>query len=171
MRPRWQRTARREVPGVDVTAFLSLMVILVPFLLITAVFTRTTILEIQPATGGGDALPAQDPLQLRVIVRQEVIQVEYLGQTQAVQIDRTSDAGALESLSALARQLKARYPDSLEATVLLEPQISYDVLVQVLDALRVRLQRHGDAVDRTELFPLIALGPVPGTAPQRGAAQ
>ena len=53
---------------------------------------------------------------------------------------------------------------------MLEPQIPYDVLVQVLDVLRVKLQRHGDAVEQTELFPLIALGPVPAPEqPGRGA--
>jgi len=163
VRPRWQRTARRDVPNVDVTAFLSLMVILVPFLLVTAVFSRTTILEIQTVTGEGDRLPAPDPLQLQVIVRQDVIEVGYLGQVQAAQMDRSSDVKALESLAILAGELKARYPRSLEATVLLEPQISYDVLVQVLDVLRVKLQRHGDAVEQAELFPLIALGPVPAS--------
>ncbi len=160
MRPRWQRTARRDMPNVDVTAFLSLMVILVPFMLVTAVFSRTTILEIQPAAGEVDRLPASDPLQLQVIVRQDMIEVAYLGQAQTAQIDRVSDDMALESLATLAAELKARYPQSLEATVLLEPQIPYEVLVQVLDVLRIKQQRHGDAVEQTELFPLIALGPV-----------
>lgn len=151
------------MPIVDVTAFLSLMVILVPFLLVTAVFSRTTILEIQPETGEGDHLSAPDPLQLKVIVRQDKIEVTYLGQAQTAQIDRVSDDKALQSLAILAANLKARYPQSLEATVLLEPQIPYDVLVQVLDVLRIKLQPHGDYVEQTELFPLIALGPVPGS--------
>jgi len=151
------------MPNVDVTAFLSLMVILVPFLLVTAVFSRTTILEIQPATGEADRLPAPDPLQLQVIVRQNVIEVGYLGQAQTAQLDRSSDDKALESLATLADELKARYPQSREATVLLEPQIPYDVLVQVLDVMRVKLQRDGDAVEQMELFPLIAVGPVPAS--------
>ncbi len=163
MRPRWQRTARRDVHTVDVTAFLSLMVILVPFLLVTAVFSRATILEIYSVSGEADQQSAPDPLQLQVIVRQAVIEVSYLGRTQAEQIDRSSDDKALESLATLAGELKARYPQSLEATVLLEPQIPYDLLVQVLDVLRVKLQQLGDAVEKTELFPLIALGPVPAS--------
>ena len=161
MRPRWQRTARRDVHTVDVTAFLSLMVILVPFLLVTAVFSRTTILEIQPATGEAAQLSTPDPLQLQVTVRQAVIEVNHLGQSQTTQIDRSSGEQALAALATLASELKTRYPQSLEATVLLEPQIPYDVLVQVLDVLRVKLQRHEDSVEQTELFPLIALGPVP----------
>jgi biopolymer transport protein ExbD len=171
VKPRWQRTARREAPSVDVTAFLSLMVILVPFLLVTAVFSRVTILEIRPETGAGGDLPAPDPLQLQVVVREEVIEVGYLGQRQPTQIDRTSDARALESLADLAGRLKSRYPQSLEATVLLEPQIPYDLLVQVLDVLRVRIQRHGEDVVQTELFPLLALGPVPAARLTDGGTQ
>jgi hypothetical protein len=146
------------------------MVILVPFLLVTAVFSRATILEIQPVSAEGDQKSAPDPLQLQVIVRHAVIEVSYLGQTRTERIDRSSDDKALASLATLAGELKARFPQSLEATVLLEPQIPYDVLVQVLDVLRVKLQQTGDAVEQTELFPLIALGPVPASRqPMRGA--
>ncbi|MCK5382832.1 MAG: hypothetical protein KAJ65_03655, partial [Gammaproteobacteria bacterium] len=111
-----------------------------------------------------------DPLQLQVIVRQAVIEVSYLGQAQTTQIDRSAGDEALASLASLADELKTRHPQSLEAIVLLEPQISYDALVQVLDVLRVKLQRNGDDVEQMELFPLIALGPVPATGqPGRGA--
>jgi len=160
------------VHTVDVTAFLSLMVILVPFLLVTAVFSRTTILEIQPTIGAGDQVSVPDPLQLQVVVRQAVIEVSHLdrnGQQQTMQIERTDADQALESLATLAVKLKVRNPQSLEAIVLLEPQISYDVLVQVLDVLRVKLPQHGDVVEPAELFPLIALGPVP-VAEQPGRA-
>ena len=73
MRPRWQRTTRREVYTVDVTAFLSLMVILVPFLLVTAVFSRTTILEVQPIGDTEAQTSAPDPLQLLVTLLQTMI--------------------------------------------------------------------------------------------------
>ena len=167
MRPRWQRTTRREAHTVDVTAFLSLMVILVPFLVVTAVFTRTTILELQPAGGEGAQESTPDPLQLQVILRQAVIEVSYLGLAQPMRIIRSADGSALASLATLASDLKTRYPQSLEATVLLEPQIPYDLLVQVLDALRIRLLQHEDTVERQALFPLIALGSAP-TAAQPG---
>jgi hypothetical protein len=101
VRPRWQRTTRRDVYTVDVTAFLSLMVILVPFLLVTAVFSRTTILELQPAGGERVQELAPDPLQLRVMVRQSVIEVSYLGLSQPVRINRSTDDSALASLATL----------------------------------------------------------------------
>jgi biopolymer transport protein ExbD len=160
VRPRWQRTTRREPYAVDVTPFLSLMVILVPFLLITAVFTRTTILELQPA--GGEASPesAADPLQLQVIVRQAGIEVSYLGLDQAMLIERSSDDKALTALANLAGELKARHPQSEAATVLLEPQIPYELLVQILDVLRIRLHPIAETSEPESLFPQIALGSV-----------
>ena len=169
MKPRWQRKARRDAHTVDVTAFLSLMVILVPFLLVTAVFSRTAILEVQPAGGEGDAGAVTDPLQLQVTVRQDVIEVNYFGQTgqaQSVSIDRSVDSLALDTLAALADELKTRHPDALKATVLLEPQIVYEVVVDVLDVLRVKLHAQGTVLEQQELFPLIALGPVAATTGQ-----
>lgn len=161
MRPRWQRTARREAQSVDVTAFLSLMVILVPFLLITAVFSRTAILEIQSAIGEEQGARAEDALQLQVIVRRAAIEVSYVGQTGPLRIDRSDDSNWLQSLAILARQLKAQHPQSINATVLLEPQISYDVLVRVLDALRVSFQFSEGTHREEALFPVIALGSAP----------
>ena len=161
MRPRWERTTRRDVHTVDVTAFLSLMVILVPFLLVTAVFSRTTILEVQKAGGEQAQESVQDPLQLRVTLRESVIEVNYAGLAQPLRIDRLTGAGELAPLAALARDLKSRNPDSLEATVLLEPQIQYDLLVQVLDTLRINLEQRDENVEQQFLFPKIALGLAP----------
>jgi hypothetical protein len=153
-----------------VTAFLSLMVILVPFLLVTAVFSRMSILELQAAGGEGTGEAVEDPLQLQVILRDSVIEVSYLGQVQPARIKRSTDERALASLAALAGDLKARYPQSLKATVLLEPQITYDLLVQVLDALRIRLQQQQDSIEHVPLFPLIAVGAAPPSEHARRGA-
>ena len=171
MRPRWQRTTRREPYAVDVTPFLSLMVILVPFLLITAVFTRTTILELQPAGGEVSPETATDPLQLQVIVRQAGIEVSHLGLEQAVLIERSADDGALTALAKLAGELKARHPGSEAATVLLEPQIPYELLVQILDVLRIRLHPAAEGTEPESLFPVIALGSVAANTGPGDSAQ
>lgn len=169
MRPRWQRKTRRDVYTVDVSAFLSLMVILVPFLLVTAVFSQTSILELQPSDDDGAPAAATESLQLQVTVREVFIEVNHRGLAQPVQIDRSSDSDALTSLAELAGELKERYPQNLEATLLLEPQISYDLLIQVLDSLRIRLAQRGDTLQQEPLFPLIALGTAPDAAlPTRG---
>ena len=56
MRSRFRRRRRSQDPGdINITAFMNLMVILVPFLLITAVFSRITILELNLPTAAGHA--------------------------------------------------------------------------------------------------------------------
>jgi biopolymer transport protein ExbD len=161
MRPRWRRRTQPDSAGIDVTAFLSLMVILVPFLLMTAVFTRITVLEVQPPSGHVEPATAPDPLQLQVIVRKAGIEVHYRGQTNPERIEWSEDTGTLRALAALASDLKTRHPESLAATVLVEPQIPYDRLVQVLDVLRVEPRQSGNGVTRADRFPLISLGPLP----------
>ena len=42
----YRRRQKEEAPELDMTTFLNLMVVLVPFLLITAVFSRITIVEL-----------------------------------------------------------------------------------------------------------------------------
>ncbi|MFC6978348.1 ExbD/TolR family protein [Microbulbifer taiwanensis] len=50
----------KEAPELDITAFLNLMVVLVPFLLVSAVFSRVTILELNMPSGAGGGAP-DDP--------------------------------------------------------------------------------------------------------------
>ena len=88
----------RQTASVDVTAFLSLMVILVPFLLITAVFSRITILELESASGDSKQEPVRDALQLQIVVREAVIEVRHQGQGGAVRLKRTPDGGEVAAL-------------------------------------------------------------------------
>ena len=68
---RRQRIAPEEM---NITAFMNLMVILVPFLLITAVFTRLTVLELNlPGSSAGG--PDAKQLHLEVIIRNDALEV------------------------------------------------------------------------------------------------
>lgn len=160
MRYRLHERSRREPSGIDVTAFLSLMVILVPFLLITAVFTRITALEVQPAAAA-DGTDAPDPLQLLVIVRDAGIEIRHRDQPRPQRISWHGEPETLASLSTAIIAIKQAHPDSHAATVLVEPRISYDRLVQVLDVLRVTPREQAKGKMETGLFPLISLGPAP----------
>ena len=71
------RRLRREPTGLDVTAFINLIVVLVPFLLSTAVFTRLSVLDLSlPAqsTGALEKLSA-DKLKLEIVIRADAIEV------------------------------------------------------------------------------------------------
>lgn len=164
MRSYRQRMKRRGVPNVDVTPFLSLMVILVPFLLISAVFSRITILELEATSQQAGGFQPEDPLQLQLVVRESVIEVRFLGLEEAVRITRSGDSGEMAALARLMDELKQSHPQSTHASILLEPQISYDILVQVMDRVRVK-QIGGERPEKVPLFPSIALAETPVVEP------
>ena len=55
-RHHYKRRTKQPAYEIDVTTFLNLMVVLIPFLLITAVFSQLTIVELNlPSAAGGPA--------------------------------------------------------------------------------------------------------------------
>ena len=60
-------------------------------------------------------------------------------------------------------QLKERYPTKTDASILLEQDISYDTIVQVMDTVRVMqaVDEEEGRIDRTDLFPDISIGDAP----------
>ena len=80
-------------------------------------------------------------------------------------IPSTPTGPDLHALSALMLQVKARFPDKSDATVMAEPNTSYDTLVQVMDAVRVNTVVQGPKVTRSELFSNISIGDAPVRKP------
>jgi hypothetical protein len=74
-------------------------------------------------------------------------------------------------LSVFLRDVKARYPTVLAASVLLEENIPYDVLVQTMDNVRVWQNRVGVGLQNVELFPDISVGDAPLTGAAAGGAK
>jgi biopolymer transport protein ExbD len=152
----------KQSPELNITAFMNLMVILVPFLLITAVFSRITILELNlPASANSDT-PPKETLELEVIVRQDGIEIQDRNTGHLKSLPHTGEAYPIEGLSQYLRAVKARFPHVLGASILLEHYISYEVLVQVMDAVRAADMEDEDGqVVRAELFPEISIGDAP----------
>jgi biopolymer transport protein ExbD len=158
------RRLRREPTGLDVTAFINLIVVLVPFLLSTAVFTRLSVLDLSlpaQATGALEQLSAEK-LNLEIVIRGDAIEVGDRIGGLIQRIPRTP-AGHYDiaALGMVARTIKERFPDKTDATVLPEPSVPYDVLVQVMDALRAGRQVQGAKVVEVALFPDISIGDAP----------
>ncbi len=157
------RRLRKHAAHLEITAFINLIVVLVPFLLSTAVFTRLSVIDLSlPAKSSGAAEQLKaDNLQLEIVIRPDALEV---GDRIGGLIQRIPMAGSAHdtrALQALMVQLKARFPDKAEATVLAEPNTAYDTLVQVMDAVRETQTAHGPKVVRAELFPSISIGDAP----------
>lgn len=119
----------------DMTTFLNLMVVLVPFLLITAVFSRITIVELDMPSSQGGAAADEPDFRIEVIVRDEGFEVTN-GRVTIAAIPLDEGSYDLATLTDVAVALKRDHPDATRASVLLEPQVEYDHLIQVMDAVR-----------------------------------
>jgi hypothetical protein len=105
--------------------------------------------------------PKPVTLELEVILRRNGLQVADRN-TGILQTMPASATGQdVVKLSGYLEQVKARFPDKTQATLLVAPDVDYDTIVQVMDAVRVRQSMDGAKVVRTELFPQIALGDAP----------
>src|SRR5206468_5999015 len=116
------RRLRKEPAHLEITAFINLIVVLVPFLLSTAVFTRLAVLDLTlPARTEGAAERLKvDNLQLEVVVRADALEVGDRIGGLIQRIAATDKVHDLKALQALMVQLKTRFPDNAEATVLAE---------------------------------------------------
>ena len=156
-----------ETAELNITAFMNLMVILVPFLLITAVFSRLTILELNLPGSSSEPVEQQDQtFQLEIIVRQDKIEVGDRNQG-LLGVYPNTDSGAYdyEALAGKLRELKERYPTKTDAAILLEQDVAYDTIVQVMDTVRIaqEIDEEEGRIDRTDLFPDISIGDAPVT--------
>jgi biopolymer transport protein ExbD len=163
LRRRGGRRGNDETAELNITAFMNLMVILVPFLLITAVFSRMTILELNlPGSSTEPVDPQEQTFQLEVIVRKEKIEVADRNQgLLGVYPNLPGGEPDYAALSAKLSELKARYPKKTEASILLEQNIEYDTLVQVMDTVRLSEEVEDESVLRNDLFPDISIGDAP----------
>lgn len=157
-----RRRLRKDAQHLEITAFINLIVVLVPFLLSTAVFSRLAVIDLNlPAQQSAVEQLKGPDLQLEVVIRQDALEVgDRLGGL-IQRIEKSGPSHDYRALSSLMVQLKGRFPDKTESSVLAEPDTPYDDLVQVMDTLRSSVTARGAQLLRAELFPNISVGDAP----------
>ncbi len=145
----------------NIVPMIDMMVILVFFLIFTAVFSKTNILQLNlPANASAAPLDLPKGLKLEVIIRPDDLVVNDRNSGPLKVLDNTPNGYDLDGLSEYMRRVKATYPQMTDATILPGPNVSYDTLVQVMDTVRV-YQIPEPPYSKAELFPDIAIGDAP----------
>ncbi|MFZ5561897.1 MAG: ExbD/TolR family protein [Pseudomonadota bacterium] len=146
----------------DVTTFMNLMVVLIPFLLATAVFSQVSIQELNlPQAAAGGAVPDTPLVTIEVMVRKKGLEIGN-GKAITDSIPMKEGKYDLARLSDELRNLKARYPDKQDVTVLLEPDIEYSDMIGVMDAVKADIDKvRGKPDQAVVLFPEISIGDTP----------
>jgi biopolymer transport protein ExbD len=162
------RRLHKRPAALEVTAFINLIVVLVPFLLSTAVFSRLAVMDLTLPAQSTGVEKLKGDLQLEVVIRPEGLNVGDRIGGQIMWIANKESGYDFHTLSQLMQELKTRFPDKTEASILAEPGTPYDVLVQVMDAVREGHMAQGANVVRAELFPDISIGDAPIRTAQAG---
>ena len=146
----------------NITPFLNLMIVLVPVLLLSMVFTQTRIMELRFPDAGGTTLEDQEELKLYVILRDGRIEVGDSNRGRLQRFDRTDNGKPdFEALRELLLQIKRRFPDKRDLRLLVSPATDYQTLVSAMDHIRGYPEVVAAEVVTAELFPDIALGDAP----------
>jgi len=151
-----------ETVELNITAFLNLMVILVPFLLITAVFSRMTVLELNlPPLNAKAKQEEKIKLQLELVVHAThiVIQDASLGVIKLFK--REQDKTNWKAFTSILVQIKSRFPEEQGITLLLGREVDYKTLINVMDHVRTADIVQITEVETVELFPNISIGDAP----------
>ncbi len=117
------------VPMIDI------FTVLVTFLLMTAVFSRITILQLDLPSSNASAAGTPPAFRLEVIVRHEGLELTN-GTKLIATIPKLEGEYDFKSLTEMALALKREYPEANDASVLLEKDVQYDYLIQAMDAIR-----------------------------------
>lgn len=145
----------------NVVPMIDIMLIMVFFLIFSAVFTRTSILELNLPAANAAVPDLPQGLQLEVVVRKERIQVvDRLSGTELKALPNNERGYDFVGLSEFLQLVKSKYPDKTDAAILLEPNIEYDTLVQTMDCVRV-FKTPGKNFNYGELFPDVSVGDAP----------
>ena len=159
-----RRRLKKGSEALEVSAFINLIVVLVPFLLSTAVFSRMSVVDLTlPAKSANWEGLDKNPLKLEVVIRHDAIEVgdKVGGLIQRIPNlpDGSFDATTLNGVMFV---VKNKFPDVTAASVLPEPNIPYDTVIHVMDAMRTgKTANGGTEVVDVDLFPAISIGDAP----------
>ncbi|GLS27102.1 biopolymer transporter ExbD [Marinibactrum halimedae] len=190
------RHKRNFEAELDITSFMNLMIILVPVLLMSMVFSHVTVLELTlPDSALSDSSNPDEPKLLEVVLRDDYLDVNYPAGIRVKRIEKIAapiedenniapvdgaDSGTTTelvhnfellslTLQELKRQLKEKGIEKRDILLLSQPNTDYQTIISAMDTVRsFKAVVVADVVD-AELFPAISLGDAPVAA--EGGAQ
>jgi len=154
---------KHEHTEINLTSMIDMMTILVFFLLVHGGFVRLAVLQLNLPSAQSTAQPEPPAFELEITVREASIDIGDRSTGLINRVVKTESGYDYVQLTDQLRRIKEQYPAKEEATVLVEPYIPYEVLVAVMDRVRVAEERDDvlNRVNRVELFPQVSVGDAP----------
>jgi len=148
-------------PELDITAFLNLMIVLVPVLLLGMVFSQFRMIELN--FPGMDAGQAPEPEEFRLVVTLIPQGIEIADSDRGlIRVLPVGQEGQdFANLRQVLRQIKTRVPDKTDVVLEVGPDIDYQTLVTAMDTVRSYPAVVAASVVEGELFPDVSLMDAP----------
>lgn len=174
------RKKKRETDvELNITTFMNLMVVLIPFLLLDAVFTQMSILQLTLPSSeeAPPATPQEDlkPFTLEVLIYKDRYELVDRKSSSVLAVVRNIEEGKHDTakLHEILVKLKDRaraIQDVRDITLLCEKDTPYVLLIQTMDTVRVTDTMVNGTMIKKELFPDISIGTAPADQSAGGAA-
>ena len=154
---------QRKPAELLLVSMIDIFTVLVTFLLMTAVFSRTVILQLHLPASQARFRDPPPGLVLEVMVRHSGLIVADRNSGPLATFPNTARGYDYGGLTQYLERVKAKFPSMTQASILLEPDTAYDTLVHVMDHVRAFDASDGLSSVRAELFPDISVGDAPIT--------
>ena len=144
-RPSFRKHRVHEDKELQLTALVDIMVTLISFMLVTAVFVKMSSLELNlpeesknPPASTQKKQSAPSPPGFRLVISVSEDQIDVFNDKTSLGVYKKDEKGSYNftELTNMLRQLKKQYPDEKSATILSNPSIHYNILVSTMDAVR-----------------------------------
>ena len=175
---RRRRRIKPQEAELDITSFMNLMIVLVPVLLLSLVFSQVRILNLQLPAGAQAASDSKDePKILELVIEDTGLTLNYPAGILLKQFDKTAQGYDFSALSLYLQDLKLTFQtnkqDKRDILLLLSPETDYQTIVSAMDTVRSFKAVVAANVVDAELFPEISLGDAPEslTSEPAGATQ
>lgn len=174
---RFKRRRQQEDAELNITSFMNLMIVLVPVLLLSMVFSRITVLELNlPDSASAESSQDNEDLDfLEVVIYPDYLGINHPAGNRAYSVcplKSGENAGEhnFKELSTALQQIKVRLEDTYQIekndiVLLAQPDTDYQTIVSTMDAARsFKAVVAANLVDAA-LFPEISLGDAPANDP------
>lgn len=153
----------------DITAFMNLMIVLVPVLLLSMVFSHTSVINLNFPTGNTPPpSDLEDITQLQLIIRGDRLLIADSKIGVLDQFQKLEGAHDYQRVREFLKQIKARLPGKKDISILSEKTTDYQTLVSVMDTVRSYPAVVAASVVNAELFPDVSIGDAPELTVQAG---
>lgn len=163
-RPSRKRHSSDIGEDINLTPVMNLFMVLIPFLLLTAVFASTAIIDVrlpQEAMAASEKKDVTPGDILTINVTRDGFSFSGLG-AGTKSVKKINNRYDFDTLSNRLIAIKDKTPEAEEVIILFIPDTSYELVIKLMDTARDALTSVDGKKVRRTLFPVVSLGEYAG---------